>query len=95
MTIGAVGLLGGFSYFYFLIPKAAVYPILIFVGLEISAQSFLATPKRHYPALVLACVPALAFLAYLYAEQLLVDLASNRYLNNRPFGLIFDKPSMR
>ncbi len=71
ITIGAVGLLGGFSYFYLLIPKAAVYPILIFVGLEISAQSFLATPKRHYPALVLACVPALAFLAYLYVEQLL------------------------
>lgn len=71
ITIGAVGLLGGFSYFYLLVPKAAVYPILIFVGLEISAQSFLATPKRHYPALVLACVPALAFLAYLYADQLL------------------------
>jgi len=71
ITIGAVGLLGGFSYFYMLVPKAAVYPILIFVGLEISAQSFLATPKRHYPALVLACVPALAFLAYLYADQLL------------------------
>ncbi len=71
ITVGAVGLLGGFSYFYLLIPKAAVYPILIFVGLEISAQSFLATPKRHYPALVLACVPALAFLAYLYADQIL------------------------
>ena len=71
ITVGVIGLLGGFSYFYMLIPKAAVYPILIFVGLEISAQSFLATPKRHYPALVLACVPALAFLAYLYADQLL------------------------
>ncbi len=71
ITVGAIGLLGGFGYFYMLIPKAAVYPILIFVGLEISAQSFLATPKRHYPALVLACVPALAFLAYLYADQLL------------------------
>ena len=75
ITIGAVGLLGGFSYFYLLIPKAAVYPILIFVGLEISAQSFLATPKRHYPALVLACVPALAFLAYLYADQLLAGFS--------------------
>ena len=71
ITVGAVGILGGFSYFYMLIPKAAVYPILIFVGLEISSQSFLATPKRHYPALVFACVPALAFLAYLYADQLL------------------------
>ncbi len=71
ITVGAVGILGGFDFFYMLIPKAAVYPILIFVGLEISSQSFLATPKRHYPALVFACVPALAFLAYLYADQLL------------------------
>ncbi len=45
--------------------KAAVYPILMFVGLEISAQSFLATPRRHYPAVAMACAPALAFLAML------------------------------
>ena len=82
ITIGAVGLLGGFSYFYLLIPKAAVYPILIFVGLEISAQSFLATPKRHYPALVLACVPALAFLAYLYADQLLAGFGIQTLTEN-------------
>lgn len=71
LTIGAIGLIGGFSYFYLLVPKSVVYPILIFVGLEISSQSFLATPKRHYPALVLACVPALAFLAYLFVDQVL------------------------
>jgi adenine/guanine/hypoxanthine permease len=71
LTIGFIGVIGGFTYFYLLIPKPAVYPILIFIGLEISAQSFMATPRRHYPALVLACVPALAFLAYLFAEQLL------------------------
>lgn len=84
ITVGAIGLLGGFGYFYMLIPKAAVYPILIFVGLEISAQSFLATPKRHYPALVLACVPALAFLAYLYADQLLGGI-----------GISLGEPSLR
>lgn len=71
LTIGTIGLIGGFGYFYLLVPKSVVYPILIFVGLEISAQSFLATPKRHYAALVLACVPALAFLAYLFADQVL------------------------
>jgi adenine/guanine/hypoxanthine permease len=84
ITVGAIGLLGGFGYFYMLIPKAAVYPILIFVGLEISAQSFLATPKRHYPALVLACVPALAFLAYLYADQILGGI-----------GISLSEPSLR
>lgn len=71
LTVGLLGIVGGFEYFYMLVPKAAVFPILIFVGLEISSQSFLATPKRHYPALVLACVPSLAFLAFLFADQIL------------------------
>ena len=38
---------------------------MIFVGLEITSQSFHATPVRHYPAVALACVPALAYLAVL------------------------------
>jgi adenine/guanine/hypoxanthine permease len=71
IAIGAMGLLGGFHYFYDFIPKAAVFPILIFIGLEITAQSFSATPKHHYPALAFACVPALAFLAYFYADQIM------------------------
>ena len=44
-------------------PKPVVYPILVFIGLEFTAQSFLATPRRHYAAVALACLPALAFLA--------------------------------
>ncbi len=63
ICMGVLGTTGLFGYFYLFIPKATVYPILVFVGLEISAQSFLATPRRHYPAVALACVPALAFLA--------------------------------
>ena len=62
-----------FGYFYQFIPEAAVYPILIFVGLEISAQSFLATPKRHYPAVVMACIPALAFLSMIFVGQIFGD----------------------
>ncbi len=71
VTVGIMGIIGGFEYFYMIVPKSAVFPILIFVGLEISAQSFIATPKRHYPALVFACVPALAFLAFFFVDQLL------------------------
>jgi AGZA family xanthine/uracil permease-like MFS transporter len=65
IAFGLLGTTGLFGYFYLFIPKATVYPILMFVGLEISAQSFLATPRRHYPAVAMACVPALAFLAML------------------------------
>lgn len=75
VTMGLLGTTGLFGYFYELIPKAAVYPILVFVGLEITAQSFLATPRRHYPAVALACVPALATLAVFFVGQLWGDAA--------------------
>ncbi len=73
LTMGILGMTGLFGYFYEFIPKATVYPILVFVGLEIAAQSFLATPRRHYPAVALACVPALATLAVFFVGQLFGD----------------------
>ncbi len=73
LFIGGAGMLGYFAYFYLLIPKAAVLPILIFVGLEITSQSFLATPRRHYPAVVLACVPAMAYLVTIFSDNLLAQ----------------------
>ncbi|MCA9132320.1 MAG: hypothetical protein KDA45_04170 [Planctomycetales bacterium] len=73
VLVGALGTTGLFGYFYHFIPKAAVYPILVFIGLEITAQSFLATPRRHYPAVAVACVPALATLAVFFVNQLWGD----------------------
>jgi adenine/guanine/hypoxanthine permease len=73
LAIGIGGTIGLLGYFYLWIPKAAVYPILIFIGLEITSQSFLATPRRHYAAVALACVPALAYLAVSFANRLFFD----------------------
>lgn len=70
LVIGFLGTTGLFGYFYEYVPKAAVYPILVFVGLEIAAQSFLATPRRHYAAVALACVPALAVLVNIFAGEM-------------------------
>jgi AGZA family xanthine/uracil permease-like MFS transporter len=69
--VGLAGLLGFVGYLYVYIPKPTIFPILIFVGLEIAAQSFLATPRRHYPAVAFACVPALATLAMIFIDELL------------------------
>src|SRR5262249_41599066 len=52
--------------------RPAMYPILVFVGLEITAQSFHATPIKHYPALVLAMLPALAYLIKILVDQALI-----------------------
>jgi AGZA family xanthine/uracil permease-like MFS transporter len=70
LFVGSAGLLGYFGYLYLIIPKATVFPILIFVGLEITAQSFRATPRRHYTAIAIACVPAMAALVLIYVDDL-------------------------
>lgn len=69
LFVGSAGVAGYFGYLYLIIPKATVFPILVFVGLEITAQSFHATPQRHFPAVALACVPALAALALIYVDK--------------------------
>jgi AGZA family xanthine/uracil permease-like MFS transporter len=69
--IGFAGLTGTFAYLYEILPAPALVPILVFVGLEITAQSFHATPQRHYPAVALACVPALAALAKIETDKVL------------------------
>ncbi len=72
--VGGAGLIGYFGYMYLVIPKAAIFPILIFIGLEITAQSFHATPTRHYAALALACVPAMAKLVVMFTGSILSQL---------------------
>jgi AGZA family xanthine/uracil permease-like MFS transporter len=62
LFIGGVGYFGGFNLLFEWLPRAAMFPILVFVGLEMTALSFRATPSRHYPALALAMLPALAYL---------------------------------
>jgi AGZA family xanthine/uracil permease-like MFS transporter len=63
LFVGAAGYFGWFAHLFDVLPAAAMFPILVFVGLEITAQSFRATPTRHYPALAIAVLPALAYLA--------------------------------
>lgn len=77
LFVGSAGILGYFGYLFAVIPKAAAFPILIFVGLEITAQSFHATPVKHYAAVAIACVPALASLVMIYADQILGALGSS------------------
>lgn len=62
LFIGAAGCFGWFTHLFEILPKPVMFPILVFVGLEITAQSFHATPVRHYPAVAFAALPALAYL---------------------------------
>jgi AGZA family xanthine/uracil permease-like MFS transporter len=53
-SVGVLGALVG------LLPEAAVAPILVFIGLEITAQAFLASPPGHGAAVALTFVPVTA-----------------------------------
>jgi len=86
--IGLAGLTGSFALLYELIPAPAILPILIFIGLEISAQSFGATPKHHYPAVAIACIPALAGLVVIQTDKLLAAGATpGNQLASELYGL--------
>jgi adenine/guanine/hypoxanthine permease len=71
LFVGAAGYFGWFTQLFEWLPRAAMFPILVYVGLEITAQTFRATPARHYPALALAALPALAALAAIPLNQAL------------------------
>ena len=70
VIIGGAGITGTFAYLYEIIPAPAILPILVFIGLEITAQSFHATPVRHYPAVAIACVPALAAMMVIHSDKM-------------------------
>jgi AGZA family xanthine/uracil permease-like MFS transporter len=71
LFIGLGGVLGYLSFMVDLIPEAAVAPILIFIGLEITAQAFGATPKHHHKAVVLAFLPLIAYLVLIQVNHFL------------------------
>jgi len=77
LFIGLGGIFGYLSFFVDLLPEAAVAPILIFIGIEITAQAFDATPVRHHRAVVLAFLPAVAYLVSIESGILLGGLGKS------------------
>lgn len=77
LFIGIGGMLGYLAFFVGLLPEAAVAPILIFIGIEITAQAFGASPRQHYPAIALAFLPVIACLVQIEFGQLLANLGKS------------------
>jgi len=71
LLIGVGAAIGVVALLVHLLPDAAVAPILVFVGLQITAQAFLASPARHAPAVALAFLPAIAALVLIQGNLLL------------------------
>ena len=71
LFVGLGGLLGYLPFLIDWIPAAAVAPVLLYIGLEVLAQAFTATPARHAAAVSLAVLPSLAFALALEMSSLL------------------------
>ena len=77
VAIGAGAALGALSVLVSVLPEAAIAPILVFVGLEITAQGFQASPPRHGAAVALAFVPVAAAVVLIETGGLLSALGAS------------------
>jgi AGZA family xanthine/uracil permease-like MFS transporter len=71
LLIGVGAAVGVVAVLVRLLPEAAVAPILVFVGLQITAQAFVASPARHAAAVAVSFLPAVAALILILGNLLL------------------------
>ena len=74
VVIGLGAMVGALAALVAVLPEAAVAPILVFIGLEITAQAFLASPSRHGAAVAITFVPVTAALVHLQIGGVLAAL---------------------
>lgn len=77
IVIGLICLFGLVGFFLALVPGAALFPILLFIGLVIGSQAFQTSPARYAPAIVLALVPNIAQWAQTLIDNALVSAGTN------------------
>ena len=77
LFLGFAAVFGYLSFFVGLLPEAAVAPILIFIGIEITAQAFEATPVKHYRAVAISFIPVIACLVTIEFGQMLGGLGKS------------------
>ena len=72
--VGVGGALGIVQFLAQAIPACAVAPLLLFVGVEIVSQAFVAPPRQHAPAVALALLPSIAELGRILIAMTTVGL---------------------
>jgi len=77
LVIGAGSAAGVLSLLIGVLPEAAIAPILVFIGLEITAQGFLATPPRYGAAVAVTFVPVAAAVVLIESGSLLSALGTS------------------
>ncbi|MEQ1503286.1 MAG: hypothetical protein ABMB14_13700 [Myxococcota bacterium] len=69
LFVGLGGILGYIPFLAQILPKAALVPILLFVAVDITEQSFHAVPRRHAMAVTFAMFPNVAQLLQIMLSQ--------------------------
>jgi adenine/guanine/hypoxanthine permease len=69
LVIGFGGMLGYIAFLAGALPHPALAPILFFIGLEITGQAYLATPRHHHAAVTFAFIPSIAYLVVIFLSQ--------------------------
>lgn len=71
IVIGMAGVFGVLGVIIDFVPEVVVAPVLLFVGLAITEQAFVASPRRHLMAVAFSIIPCLAYVVTIYTGQLL------------------------
>ncbi|MBM4388358.1 MAG: MFS transporter, partial [Deltaproteobacteria bacterium] len=79
LFIGFGGVFGYISFIVGLIPEAAVMPILVFIGLEITVQAFQESPREHAPAVAFSFLPIVAYLVYIELAPFMSEAAAKGF----------------
>ena len=90
LVIGGGAAVGIVSLLVSVLPEAAVAPILIFIGIQITAQAFVASPPRHAAAVAVSFIPAVAALVLIQANALLGSVGKGAPDLSGPGRLTFD-----
>ena len=69
LFVGLGGMLGYIPFMAAILPKPALIPILLFVGVDITEQAFHAVPRRHAMAVAFAMLPNLAQMVVIIISQ--------------------------
>jgi AGZA family xanthine/uracil permease-like MFS transporter len=67
--VGAGGMLGYIAFLADALPLPALAPILVFIAIEMTTQSFTSMPRKHFAAVTIAALPSLAYLVLIFLSQ--------------------------
>src|SRR5437870_3184436 len=77
ICVSLICIFGVTGLFLAVIPRAALFPILLFIGLVIGSQAFQTSKAKYAPAIVLALIPNIAQWAGTLVDNALVSAGTN------------------